>query len=317
MKKTLRNCVSIFTLCFALVSTVSADNTIKYSNFNLENTSYMQEDVYVYYPDGTPIRTYVCDGFANIVTTEEIAWINLTFSDIETNSFTYISLISNDGIDTKATITHEDTDKIMSFEQYNISVLNQTIDFNDDIYFNTGSSFEISKAGCYLAEIITYENLEPVYSMFIVNPKAVETGTAFASDCNFYVNDKQLSLEAYVIKENNYFKLRDFAMILDGTDKQFDVDWDAENNAISLLSGQNYTAVGGELSKSDFNSKTYTSTTSTIYIDKISKTFDAYLIGENNYLKLRDICYFFDINVEWDQENQVVKIDTTKNYTQD
>ncbi|MDR0569602.1 MAG: hypothetical protein LBG71_00040, partial [Clostridiales Family XIII bacterium] len=49
------------------------------------------------------------------------------------------------------------------------------------------------------------------------------------------VNGQRVSgMEAYNIGGYNYFKLRDLAQVLNGTEKQFDVDWDAERNAISL-----------------------------------------------------------------------------------
>ena len=41
------------------------------------------------------------------------------------------------------------------------------------------------------------------------------------------------AFDAYNIEGSNYFKLRDLAYVLNGTDKQFEVGWDAAANAIS------------------------------------------------------------------------------------
>ncbi|MBO4914576.1 MAG: hypothetical protein J5449_05155, partial [Oscillospiraceae bacterium] len=51
----------------------------------------------------------------------------------------------------------------------------------------------------------------------------------------------------YKIDGANYFKLRDLAMILNGSAKQFAVDYDAAAGAVSITSGKPYTAIGGEL----------------------------------------------------------------------
>ncbi len=51
----------------------------------------------------------------------------------------------------------------------------------------------------------------------------------------------------YKINGNNYYKLRDIAAYVDGTEKQFDVSWNAAEKRIDLTSGKAYTWVGGEL----------------------------------------------------------------------
>jgi hypothetical protein len=56
--------------------------------------------------------------------------------------------------------------------------------------------------------------------------------TAKPTTANVLVNGIAVKFEAYNIGGNNYFKLRDLAMALSGTGKQFDVSWDAAENAI-------------------------------------------------------------------------------------
>ena len=46
---------------------------------------------------------------------------------------------------------------------------------------------------------------------------------------------------------NNYFKLRDVAMMLNGSGKQFAVDYDDVMKSVSITTGKPYTAIGGEL----------------------------------------------------------------------
>ncbi|XID95440.1 stalk domain-containing protein [Paenibacillaceae bacterium WGS1546] len=132
---------------------------------------------------------------------------------------------------------------------------------------------------------------------------------------NVLVNGKETSFQAYNINGNNYFKLRDLAMAVNGSEKQFEVSWDAEKNAINLISASPYTPVGGEMAVSD-QPKTTTGklTTSKIYKDGQEVQLTAYNIGGNNYFKLRDIAQAFNIGVTWDGAAQTIAIDTTIDY---
>lgn len=65
------------------------------------------------------------------------------------------------------------------------------------------------------------------------------------------VNGKAVAFDAYNIGGNNYFKLRDVANAINGSEKQFEVTWDGSKNAINLISNNAYTAVGGEMTKGD------------------------------------------------------------------
>ena len=57
-----------------------------------------------------------------------------------------------------------------------------------------------------------------------------------------------VSPAVYKIEGANYFRLRDVAMLLNGSEKQFAVEYDEAEKTVSLTSGQPYRAVGGELS---------------------------------------------------------------------
>ena len=149
-------------------------------------------------------------------------------------------------------------------------------------------------------------------SLFSVTTLAV---AASPTSLTVLVNGKNVALNAYNIGGNNFFKLRDLASTLNGTPKQFEVGWDAANNAISLTSGKPYTSVGDEMEGKDSESKEANPTTSKIYRDGKEIQLAAYNIGGNNYFKLRDIGEAFDFGLDWDQSTQSIKIDTSKGYT--
>lgn len=130
------------------------------------------------------------------------------------------------------------------------------------------------------------------------------------------VNGEKKSFDAYNIEGNNYFKLRDLAYVLNGTDKQFEVGWDAAANAISLTSGKAYTAAGGEMAAQESPAQAEAvRSSSKILLDGAEVALTAYTINGNNYFKLRDLGQAFDFGVGWDGEAQTISIDTSTGYT--
>ena len=129
------------------------------------------------------------------------------------------------------------------------------------------------------------------------------------------VDGKNVAFDAYNINNNNYFKLRDLAYVLNGTVKQFEIGWDSANNSISLTSAQPYTPDGGEMASKGSGNKTPIPTTSKIFLDGLEVQFTAYKIEGNNYFKLRDIGQAFNFGVDWDGARNTIVIDTSKEYT--
>ena len=117
-------------------------------------------------------------------------------------------------------------------------------------------------------------------------------------------------MEIYNIDNNNYFKLRDVAKLLDGTDKKFSVGWNNEKKLISLMSDQNYVAVGGELSGGDGKNKSAVASTAKMELNGKEVNLKAYTIGGNNYFKLRDLCEVLGVEVVWDQATQTILLNT-------
>jgi uncharacterized repeat protein (TIGR02543 family) len=131
------------------------------------------------------------------------------------------------------------------------------------------------------------------------------------------VDGMPIEFEAYNIKGNNYFKLRDLAQAVNNTVRNFEVTWDGINNAIKLLSNSPYTPVGGELVKGDGEPKTAVLSTSAIYKDGKEIYPTAYNINGNNYFKLRDIAGAFGIGVTWDGVTNTIGINTTEPYEEE
>jgi alpha-tubulin suppressor-like RCC1 family protein len=143
---------------------------------------------------------------------------------------------------------------------------------------------------------------------------AVSAAEAAPTSSTVIVNGKEITFDAYFIDGYNYFKLRDLAYVLNGTQKQFDVRYDDLSNAIILTSQKTYTVAGGEMTAGGAAAKTPVPTAQKIYLDGAEVVFTAYNIGGSNYFKLRDIGEAFDFGVDYDGGRNADSIDTGKNY---
>ncbi len=127
----------------------------------------------------------------------------------------------------------------------------------------------------------------------------------------FTVDGQSVSAEIYNIGGNNYFKLRDVAMLLKDTDARFSVDFDAESGNISAKSSGTYTPVGGELETGTDKSSTCTAGTQPLMIDGASVQVSAYNLGGNNFFKLRDLGDAFGFYVAYDSETNTASVDSS------
>ena len=104
------------------------------------------------------------------------------------------------------------------------------------------------------------------------------------------VDGQPVRPQGYMINGSNYYKLRDIAYILNGTDSQFNVTWDGANNRIVLTSGEPYQEVGGEMASSvSAEIENCTPSDATIVIDGNTVSLTGYRINGNNYYMVRDI----------------------------
>lgn len=141
--------------------------------------------------------------------------------------------------------------------------------------------------------------------------------TATPTASKVLVDGTNTSFEAYNINGNNFFKLRDLAKVVNGSEKQFQVGWDAVANAIQLTSKTGYTTVGGELALSgNKQNRAATATTSKLYVDGKAISLIAYNINGNNYFKLRDIGKTFDFGIGWDAGTSTITVATADGYTE-
>lgn len=168
------------------------------------------------------------------------------------------------------------------------------IDISGEIYSQNGV-VALQKEYCCL---VKHDTKQP-------EEQKMKSTAAIPNNAMMLVDGKGVHLKAYNINGNNYFKLRDLAVILSGTDKQFSVQWDEEKRIISLKSNQSYQ---GKIAKDKTLEKSAVLNTAQLLKDNVVVTLDAYNISGNTYFKLRDIGQLFGFEVDWDAVNKTIRI---------
>ncbi len=150
---------------------------------------------------------------------------------------------------------------------------------------------------------------------------AVGTVSAFAftavlSQQNLSVNGESVSCEIYNIDGSNYFKLRDIAMLLNGSDSTFSVEWDAAQATISIKTGAEYIPDGSELIFVKDKSASTVKSSAKILIDgKSVENLSVYNIGGNNFFKLRDLGKALKFKVDYNEESKTMLVNSLKKAT--
>ncbi|MCR4567241.1 MAG: copper amine oxidase N-terminal domain-containing protein [Pseudobutyrivibrio sp.] len=136
----------------------------------------------------------------------------------------------------------------------------------------------------------------------VKKPKVVPTSQ------NLTVNGEKQETEIYNIDGSNYFKLRDMAVLLNGTGSQFSVAWDEASATISVTTGEAYTAVGGELSIGADKSVTAVESSQKLIINGNAVDLTAYNIGGNNFFKLRELGMALGFEVDYDEATTTMQV---------
>ncbi|MBQ1302421.1 MAG: hypothetical protein IIY29_03625, partial [Firmicutes bacterium] len=129
------------------------------------------------------------------------------------------------------------------------------------------------------------------------------------------VNGTPVDIKGYNIGNHNYFKLRDLAESLKGTEKHFQVEWDEENQRVNLTLDQDYEPDGTEDENwQPSENPTAVKGTAEIWLNGEPVEIEAYVVDDYNYVKLRDIASLVDFAVNYYHETHSVSFLTDKVY---
>ena len=140
--------------------------------------------------------------------------------------------------------------------------------------------------------------------------------TAYASTQEVLVDGKTVTFACYALKDENgnptnYIKLRDLAMILNGTLAQFQVGWDG---SVTITTKSAYTPNGSEGSTPYSGDRSYTESDAVTKINGQTADLTAFVLTDDNgggytYYKLRDLGQALDFNVGWNGSSIFVETD--------
>ncbi len=144
----------------------------------------------------------------------------------------------------------------------------------------------------YLPEFYAWlDNLDPL------NPQVTQCSRSIT------VNGRTVSPEAYCINGSTFFKLRDIAALLNGTEGQFGVEYDEAAREVLLTTGTGYSALGGELEPGADKSSACVLSDQPLKVDGESAALTAYIMGGNNFYSLQDLGALLHFHVDYRSES--------------
>lgn len=201
-----------------------------------------------------------------------------------------------------------------------LGVSSKMIDMGD--YYQAAEAYGVESLRPDLAAGQTVEDLkagvDTAVAALLATPAPLPEAEAQAAPqtTRVRIDGKESPLAGYVIGDEHYVKLRDLAAALSGTTKQFDVAWSEADEAAALTSGKAYTAVGGELQPAG-EARTARASGVTLALDGMPFGLSGkpgavrvYEIGDNNYLRLRDLADKLGFAVQWNEAGNAVEIET-------
>ena len=200
---------------------------------------------------------------------------------------------------------------------YNKGVI-QAVNLDDwDVDISRNDTEDLLKAAFAGGKAVNLpnEDSEPEQPTEPTPPPAGPAPAAPTND-TLTCNGTLQSPTVYKINGSNYFKIRDLAAILNGTEKQFSVGYDAALSSVTATTGQGYEKQPGDLSGAPAGGqKTGDPSNDAIYINGEKITAEVYKIDGSNYFKLRDLGKALDFYVGWSQDAGVF-IQTDKPYSE-
>lgn len=136
------------------------------------------------------------------------------------------------------------------------------------------------------------------------------------------VNDKSFNIDGQAISYPDgdkyshrvFFKLRDVANALNGTNKQFDIVWDSTKQTINLIPQKAYKAVGTENIKMEYREMTASRYNKSILVNGKATNWVVYTVGGETYIRLQDLAEMLDVYIGGNINTAGIFVDTSKGY---
>ena len=148
--------------------------------------------------------------------------------------------------------------------------------------------------------------LEDVQELIVTKGRDTENTQSTNTLTSLIIGNEISSVSSYIIKENYYLKLRDIAIILSGTAKEFNLDWNPTRNTIYLSSNDSYPKVEMPIVSLDTSLKTAVPSDVTIFLDGQELYLSVYVIENSNYVHLGHFFEFLNIETISNQKNEMI-----------
>ena len=182
-----------------------------------------------------------------------------------------------------------------------------------------GIDDDISDFDWRVAELLEHQypySISRIDSATPAQPQQPAGETASPTNDKLEVNGNAADPTVYKINDSNYFKIRDVAALLNGTEKQFAVGYDGTKNAVTATTGQGYDKQSGDLAGAPTGgSQTADPSNDAIYVNGEKITAEVYKINGSNYFKLRDLGKALNFYVGWSADRGMY-IETNKPYSE-
>lgn len=133
---------------------------------------------------------------------------------------------------------------------------------------------------------------------------------AKVSSQSVYVDGKDTGVKGYNINDNNYFKLRDIAALLDGKDAEFNVSYDNDRESVMITSKSDYNKTENDLVALKDSDSEIKKSTHKVFVNGVRHSFSVYTIDGYNYFQLRQLGKTIGFDVNFDEKNNSVLIDS-------
>ena len=262
-----------------------------------------------YYSVFGDAKTWVQKGWVDYITPQLYWETGYSYADYETLVKWWSNLVKGTGV--TLYIGQGIYKDVVAKEIAQQLKINEGYDVNGSIFFSARDLFD-DRQGAATAIKKYYTATSSTGTTTPVTPTVIEKKKAYATRSAITVNGMPVSFEVYTINDYTYFKLRDIAYSISGTQKQFDTVWNEADASINLLTGLSYSGTAGVSATATDTSAT--TSTAKLYLDGEQQSVSAFTINDYTYYKLRDIAKLLNVGVTWDSETSTIGIDTTKGY---
>jgi len=147
---------------------------------------------------------------------------------------------------------------------------------------------------------------------------AVKQGSVVATKSNntLILDGKKTVFPAIKVDGYNWLKLRDFAALLNGTEKQFSIRYEAATGVIYITTGEAYAPLGNELQDTLQDTENATASPQSIYFNGEKIDAAAFNVNGYNYFRLRDLASLLDFALIYDDATGQITLDFSNPYSE-